>query len=120
MKFFVIAEIRSKSYITAVDEESNGGAEHRVLDAGICGRHEYGVDSAFAFDMDELQTDTFSGMARHAEPISLPALMVIIQQNNNRIREQDAAERRKEEIKKELAKLTAELAELEALETVEK
>lgn len=107
--FYVVARVNGVEYLTKVSAETACMAEHMFLDAGICGKHEYGCDACMAYDAKAMKTDAFIGAALHSEPISLNELMQKIEQNNSRIKAKDAAEeeyniqqKRVEEIKKQL------------------
>ena len=58
----------NQKYIVSVEANSNGGAEHRVLDAFD------GIWTAQAFMMSELGTDTFKHYAETCETISMSEL----------------------------------------------
>lgn len=109
MKYIVIAKIINNWYMTKVVANSPLSAEHQILDMGICGRHEYSVDGATAYDEDAIKTDTFTGMAMVADPISLKELAEIIEANNARIKAKDEAENRIMEIEKQMKQLAKEL-----------
>ena len=108
-RFYIIARVKGVQYITKVIADTACMAEHMALDAGICGKHEYGCDACMAYDVKAMRTDTFIGAALNAEPVSMEELIQRIEQNNSRIRAKDAAEeeyniqqKRFEEIKKQL------------------
>lgn len=108
-RFYIIARVKGVQYITKVSADTACMAEHMALDAGICGKHEYGCDACMAYDEKAMKTDTFIGAALCAEPVSLNELMQKIEQNNSRIKAKDAAEeeyniqqKRVDEIKKQL------------------
>ena len=109
MKYIVFATICNDVYMTKVSAPSAYNAEHQILDLGICGRHEYGVEGAMAFSATEMKTDTFIGMAMNADPISMAELAQIIEANNARIKAKDEAEDRIREIEKQMKKLNEEL-----------
>lgn len=109
MKYMVIVKIMNDWYMTRVDASSLGGAEHKILDLGICGRHEYGVAGATAYDAKAMKTDTFTSMAMIADPISMGELTEIIEANNARIKAKDEAEDRIREIEKQMKTLAEEL-----------
>lgn len=107
--FYVVARVNGVEYLTKASAESACMAEHMFLDAGICGKHEYGCDACMAYDANAMKTDAFIGAALHSEPISMYELMMKIEENNNRIKAKDAAEeeyinqqKRVSEIKKQL------------------
>ena len=109
MKYIVIATIANDMYLTKVAAASLCGAEHQVMDMGICGRHEYGVKGATAFDAKGMKTDTFAAMVMKAEPVSIEELAEIIEAENARIRAKDEAEAKILEIEKQMKQLTEEL-----------
>lgn len=105
-KFIIIPRINGIDYLTTVEAETLGGAEHKALDMGICGRSAYGVEGCMAFDEYGMKTDTFISMALNAIPIEFNRLAEIITNRNNEIR--------RDEIKNKIASLKKELARLEA------
>lgn len=90
--FYIIARVKEMDYLTKVSAETALSAEHMILDAGICGKHEFGCDACMAYDANAMKTDAFIGAALHAEPISLCELMEKIEKNNDRIKAKDDAE----------------------------
>lgn len=56
----------NRKYLVMVDASSAGGAEHRILD-GVY----FGIETAQAFTMAEMATDTFQYMAANCKTISL-------------------------------------------------
>ena len=90
--FYIIARVKEMDYLTKVSAETALSAEHMILDAGICGKHEFGCDACMAYDANAMKTDAFIGDALHAEPISLCELMENIEKNNDRIKAKDDAE----------------------------
>lgn len=110
MQYMVIVNIMNNKYLTKVSGVSSlSGAEHKILDLGICGRHEYGVAGATAYDAVGMKTDTFLWQAMSADPISLEQLTEIIEANNARIKAKDEAEDRIREIEKQMKALAEEL-----------
>lgn len=105
----VIARIADTDYIVTLKAESLSAAEHAILDMGICGRHEYGVDSCMAFDANGMKTDTFTAYALSATTVSLAELSGIICARNAEIAAKDAAEDRIREIEKQIKELAKEL-----------
>ena len=101
-KYFVIATVNSTTYLTKVCAESTGGAEHKILDLGFRGKHEYGVEGCTAYDAAAMKTDCFRYEALEAEPIDYPKLTRII------------AEIRVQNIEKEIRELTEQLELLRA------
>lgn len=111
--FMVIARVGGVDYLTKVSANRNAGAEHEVLDKGICTRYGYGVTSCIAFDADTMKTDTFIGAALGAQPIAFDDLCKIIDEVNAKLAAKDAAERRLKEIEKQIEALRAEAANCE-------
>lgn len=110
MKYMVIVKIMNDKYLTKVSGVSSlSGAEHKILDLGICGRHEYGVAGATAYDDKAMKTDAFIWDAMAADPISFEQLAEIIEANNARIKAKDEAEDRIREIEKQMKALAEEL-----------
>lgn len=109
--YMVIARIKGVDYLTNVEAESECNAEHKILDLGICGKHDYSVECCMAYDYDAMSTETFRAHALNAEPISLDALKVKIEVRNAEIRQRDYAEKRITEIEKQIERLKAELEE---------
>lgn len=107
--YIAIARIADTEYMVTLKAESLYSAEHAILDMGICGRHEYGVDSCMAFDADSMKTDTFIVYALSAATISLAELSGIICTRNAEIAAKDAAEDRIREIEKQMKELAKEL-----------
>lgn len=112
-KFFVIANVNGENFMIKLEANSAAGAEHKVFDLGYCGKHEYGVQCAMAFDFDAIKTDTFANMALESEMVSFETLTSIIIDNNNRIKAREEAKRELAEKKAELEALKAQIAELE-------
>jgi hypothetical protein len=109
MKYMVIASVDTKEYLVSIEASSLINAEHLILDLGICGRHEYGVEGATAFDAKGMKTDTFISWAMRAETISMEELARIVEARNARIRAQDEAENRIHEIEEQMKRLSEEL-----------
>lgn len=109
MKYIVIVTIANDMYMTKVVATSLCGAEHKIMDLGICGRHEYGVKGATAFDANGMKTDTFIAMAMKADPVSMEELAEIIEAENVRIKAKDEAEDRIQKIEKQMKQLAEEL-----------
>ena len=103
--YMVITRIGGNDYMVKVQAESLCSAEHQILDMGICGRHEYGVDGAQAFGAEEMKTGCFIQMALTSETISMDELETIISERNARIKAKD----RIREIEKQMKKLAEEL-----------
>ena len=110
MKYMVVAAVQNNWYLVRVEASSLGDAEHKVLDLGICGRHEYGVRGATAFDAKSMKTDTFISMAMESEPVSVEEFTEIVEAQNAWIKAKDDAEDKIREIEKQMAQLNEELA----------
>ncbi len=106
--FMVIATVDGVDYLTKVRANTSAGAEHVVLDKGICTRYGYGVSACMAFDAVAMITDTFAGAALAAQPIAFDDLCKIIESVNAKLAAKDAAERRLKEIEKQIEALRAE------------
>lgn len=113
MKYMIIARVDGLDYLTNVEADSMSNAEHMILDRAICGKHEYGVDAAQAFDAKAMKTDCFIGSAMSAEPISSYELFEIIERHNENIREKDAAEETIRKNEKLLTEMRSKIAEIE-------
>ena len=109
--YMVIARIKGVDYLTKVEAESEYNAEHKVLDAGICGKHDYSVECCIAYDYDAMSTETFRAHALNCLPISIEGLTRVILERNAEIKKKDDAERRITEIEKQIERLKAELEE---------
>ena len=103
--YMVITRIGGNDYMVKVQAESLCSAEHQILDMGICGRNEYGVDGAQAFGAEEMKTGCFIQMALTSETISMDELETIISERNARIKAKD----RIREIEEQMKKLAEEL-----------
>lgn len=111
--FYIIARVAGKDYLSKVSAETALSAEHMILDAGICGRREYGCEACMSYDADAMKTDAFIGAALHAEPVSLYELMEKIEKNNARIKAKDAAEEEYSLQQKRVAEIKKQLEEAE-------
>ena len=111
MKYMVIASVANNQYMVNTEATSLLSAENKILEMGICGRHEYGVSGATAFDAKGMKTDTFIWMATAAETISMEELAKIIEVENARIKAKDEAEDKIREIEEQMKKLSEELEE---------
>lgn len=107
-KFMIIAKVNGIDYLTKVEAETAAVAEHKILDLSYCGKHDYGVTACMAYDADAMKTDTFICNAIHAEPVSVEALVTIIDKRNRRIQKLDEAENRLAEIEKQMKALEEE------------
>lgn len=108
-KYMVIATIKGIEYLTSINASSLCGAEHKIIDMGICGRHEYAVEGCQAFGSKEMKTDHFISRAIKSITIGLDQLLLKIEDRNTEIRAKDEAEDRIKEIEKQMANLKAEL-----------
>lgn len=114
--YMVIASVNGVGYLTRLVANSLSAAEHQILDAGICGRHEYGVESCMAFNHDTMMTECFINSALNVERmVDLDTLLDIIDKNNDRIRRADQRETARDEVDR----LKKRIAELESLLTEE-
>ena len=111
-KFFVICTVDGIDYLTDVPAESAAGAEHKILDLSICGRHTYAVTGAQAFDYNDIKLTYFSDYIQKCECISFGSLAQIIEDVNAIIRKKDSVELAIERKTKQLKELTDELAKL--------
>ena len=109
MKYIVIATVANDRYMVNIEASSLTRAEHMVLELGICGRHEYGVNGATAFDAKGMKTDTFIAMATTADTVSMEELKTIVDAQNAWIKAKDDAEDKIREIEKQMKQLTEEL-----------
>lgn len=109
--YMIIARIKGVDYLSKVEAENEMSAEHKILDRGICGKHEYGVECCMAYGYDAMQTETFRAHALNCLPISIADLTRIILERNAEIKKKDDAERRITEIEKQIERLNAELEE---------
>ena len=111
-KYMVIARVNGVDYLTRIEADSNLQAEHIILDEGICGRHEYGVEACTAYSSVDMKTDFFITSALNADRMVAPdTLFDIIDKNNDRIRRADQREKASDEIEK-LKKRIQELEQL--------
>ena len=109
MEYIVIARVNKIAYMVSVEAESNYQAEHLILDMGYCGRHEYGVETAQAFDRKTMKTDCFIAMALASKTVSQVEIMDIIERNNKRIELHDLAEKRVAELEHQMKLLSKDL-----------
>lgn len=108
--YIVIARVAKNHYMVNITAETECAAEHAILDMGICGRHEYGVEHCMAFDFKSMKTDTFIGHALLSTTVSVEEITRIINTRNEEIAAKDAAEDRIREIEKQMKELEKELA----------
>lgn len=109
--YMIIARIKGVDYLSKVEAESEISAEHKILDAGICGEHDYSVEACMAYDYDAMQTETFRAHALNCFPMSIEGLTGVIMERNAEIKKKDDAEKRITEIEKQIERLKAELEE---------
>ena len=114
-KYMIIATVNGIDYLTKVYAESAGGAEHVILDIGVCGKHDYSVTGCMAFDADAMKTDTFVYNALNASPINFNELVKIITERNEAILKKDEAEKRIEALEKQMKELQIQLEEAKAI-----
>lgn len=107
--FMVIVNVNGIDYLTNLAAQSALEAEHAFLDEAICGRHEYGVSAAMAYDTKMMKTDTFIGASIHSITVTPTRLLDIIEQNNERIKARDAAEDLIAKNRKLIAELQAQM-----------
>lgn len=115
MTYIVMAKVNGIDYLTSVTAETTIGAEHKVLDLGICGKHTYGVTGCTAYDINDMKYDSFRYHAILSNPVSFEELTSIIEKYNAEIREKDEAEARIEEIEKQMKALADEMAKAKAI-----
>lgn len=113
--YMIIARVNAMDYLTRVYADSDGGAEHKVLDLGICGKHTYGVTNCIAYDETTMKYDQFIYNALNAQPISFDNLKEIIERRNDEIRKSDEAEERIKEIENQIKALQMELESTRAI-----
>lgn len=107
-RFMVIARVNGCDYLTKVEAQSAYGAEHKIIDTGVCGKHEYGVENCMAYDLEAMKTDTFRYNAINAEPISYDDLVKVINERNAEIVRKDCAEDKMREIERQMKLLQEE------------
>ena len=117
MTYIVMAKVNGIDYLTSVTAETALGAEHKVLDLGICGRHTYGVTGCTAYDINDMKYDSFRYHAILSNPVSLEELTSIIEKHNAEIRERDEAEERIRQIEQQMKALEDEMAKAKAILT---
>jgi len=109
MEYIVITRVNKVSYMVRLNAESRSAAEHKILDMSYCGIHEYGVETAQAFDRKDMKTDCFIAMAMASVTVGQVELADIIDNRNRQIELKDLAEKRIWEIESQMKKLTEEL-----------
>lgn len=112
MIYMVIAKVDGTDYLTKVEANTLLGAEHAILDEGICTRFGYGVDGAQAFGPAEMKTECFAGRALSAEPIQGEALTEIIRNHNSELKRKVEAYDKAEATQKKMEALEKELQAL--------
>lgn len=113
--YIVIARVNNIDYLTKVCADTDGGAEHKILDLSICGKHTYGVTSCMAYNKSTMKYDQFIFNALEAQPVSFETLKKIIEKRNDEIRKSDEAEERIREIEKQIKALQMELESARAI-----
>lgn len=113
--YIVIARVNNIDYLTKVCADTDGGAEHKILDLSICGKHTYGVTSCMAYNKSTMKYDQFILNALEAQPVSFETLKEIIKKRNDEIRKSDEAEERIREIEKQIKALQMELESARAI-----
>lgn len=115
-KFFVICTVNSIKYLTniEIEAETTLSAENKILDLGICGKHEYGVTSAIAFSKNETKLSLFTDMIQDCQCISYDELAQIIETVNDTIRKKDRIEKLIIDKTNKLKELYEELTELKS------
>lgn len=84
MKFICIIKICTTTYAVMTTADTAYQAEHKFLDKGIIGKHEYGCEACTAFSDEAPQTLTWALMTADAT-ISECEAYGLIAQNNDRI-----------------------------------
>lgn len=107
--FMVIVRINGTDYLTNVESDTEYGAEHKVLDLGICGKHDYTINACMAYDVHAMQYETFRCSAITATPISFDDIKIVIYNRNAEIQQKDYAEERIATLTKKLEETKAEL-----------
>lgn len=106
MKVILFVTVAGKTYMTNGETEGSlCAAEHEILDLGICGRHEYGVEACTAYSPSMMKTDTFIGGALNSIAIERDRLHEIIIARNEQIRSRDSAEDKIEELQGKIKEL---------------
>lgn len=114
MKYAVITKINKVDYLVIVEAESNSGAEHIILDKGVCTSCEYSVEASQAFDKKDMKTEFFISWALECKTVSLEEINIIITKRNDEITARENARKEIRRIEKEMKALT------EALESAKK
>ena len=118
--FMVIAAVAGDIYLTKVQAESDGGAEHVVLDLDRSVKFGKAiVTSCQAFSVKEIATECFAWMAISAEPIGFGRLKGIIEAESLAA-EQEAREQvaRLAGLREEMKRLKDEIGRIERLAEV--
>lgn len=106
--YYVIVNVAGTEYLTKTMAGSPLSAETHFIGKGICGKKEYGVSAAMAFDSETMKTDTFVGCALGAVPCEATELLKIIEANNRRIKIEEATK----EVDSEISELEKRLESL--------
>lgn len=109
--YIVIAGVGEFYYSTKIKATSRINAEHRILDLGICGNHEYGVGGCQAYNEDDIKTEYFRNTLLNSNFISFDELKSVIEARNEIIKKKDEAENRIRENEAKIRRLQAEIDE---------
>lgn len=111
--YMVIATVEHKDYVIMIPAESLGGAEHKILDLSICSKYGYAVEGCMAFGLEAVQfgSETLAGMLQNTLAVSFEEISAIIEKVNDELRKKDEAEKRVNEITKQMKTLQTELDE---------
>lgn len=74
MKYMVIVKINGKSFLTNVDAETAGGAEHKIERLGFVYKTNKVFDKIQAFSLDEIGTEYFGYLAALSQLVSFEEL----------------------------------------------
>lgn len=111
MKYIVIV---NQKYLTTVDANTHGGAEHKILDNVF-----FGIETCQAFRIEEMTTDTFKALAENCETISYAELKEKAKVYEETLTEiektKDRIEKREKEVQEYLIKLDKAKADLQFL-----
>lgn len=78
MKFITICTVNGHKYLTTVTADTNGGAEHKILDRSFTIGCRSVVTNVQAFTPKETNTQAFVDMADKAEMIGFEELIEVI------------------------------------------
>lgn len=102
-KYIVIV---NQKYLVTVESTSRGGAEHRCLDL------VYGIESAQAFNRDDLRTEFFRDNALLCETISFAELVSKSNAYESAIKYESEVRENLEKTRNEMAELLRKLEQL--------